>query len=149
MAMEGKKLSTPFWLGLAIGLALFGLFYLFFGIAGHDNPRSLPDDQQPPDAALHLEDWDRVDLGSAAAFIKERGIDVIAFIDAKGGFYVAGQDGAKLKGWCKREGTAIPDQCAKVHAEKVSHLNQFTVFVTEASPGCPFYSIGGYSIRCP
>jgi hypothetical protein len=148
MAMEGKKPSTPFWLGLGIGLAIFGLFYLFFGFAGQDKLRPAPDGKQPADPALHLDDWDGVNLDSAAEFIKKRGIDVIAFIDAKGGFYVAGRDGGKLEGWCKNDGTAITGNCTKLHAERISHLNQFTVFVTEASPGCPFYSVGGRSRGC-
>ena len=146
---EKKKNLAPFVIGLVVGILVFFLFLVLFGDKLNLQPDGRDSAQVEPSPTLHLDDWDGVKLESAADFIQEKQIETIAFIDHRGGFYIADRTGAKLTGWCKQNGTSIPEPCSTMHAERITDFNQLTVFITEASPGCPFISAGGMAIRLP
>lgn len=142
--IEIKRQGVPFLLGLGIGILVLLAILFLFGVEAFSGSKKWgkgdkPDVTQEKYPTLHLDDkdWVKVDLGSAQNFIKEKGIMVVTFIDEKGGFYIADRNGEKIRGWCRREGTQIPDgDCQKLKAERITNFNSLTTFTTEASPGC-------------
>ena len=145
---EKKRDMGIFLAGLVLGLLILILFY-FIALKQSDADNNDPGSGRGYTSEyddVHIADWDGVDIKSAQPFIKEKSIQVIAFVDENGGFYIANRNGEKIEGWCKRDGTKIGEKCSDLLAHKFLYANQLTFIITEGSPGRTNIINGGSSI---
>lgn len=142
-----KRDVTIFFAGLFIGLLILALLMFVINWNSFGKKEVATGDKDSSEYAdVHLLDWEGVDIESAKPFIADKMIQVIAFVDEKGGFYIANKEGKKIEDWCQRDGTKIGGKCSNLTAKTFLYANQLTFFITTGSPYQMNIVNGGYSV---
>lgn len=145
---EKKRDIVTFFAGLLIGLLILVIYFFISSLWNAADSEGTDSDRGGGTeyADIHLSDWEKVDVKSALPFIKEKKIQIIAFVDEKGGFFFADKAGNRIEGWCLRDGTKIGKACSNLHAREFLYANHLTFIITKGSPMQMNIINGGYSV---